>query len=226
MSGTTSYAAKQPKQGNGGEQWTEEQRNAFQAQWDNFAKKMAKRKAGQTRDFDAVCIYIGDAAPVTKEFKGEKSTTIRRDIKFELREAGLDMLRWQESSADNPFNDKTILHQLIVAVTGVVPRQEDGLTINFEDLLNKKVRVTIERQNNRKEGEENVRGGFYSKLRGVSPIFDDDDEEEAPAPPPTKKPTPLPKAALTPPKDAKKVAANPTPATPVESDDEPWEDED
>lgn len=212
----TNYAAKATKQG-GGVQWTEEQKNAYQACWDVFKTKMAKRRAGQTRDFDAVCIEIGPSAAVTREFKGVSSTTQRRDIKVELREPGLEMLRWQESSADNPFNDKTLLHQLIVAVTGIVPQQEEGLSIDFNDLLNRPIRVTIERQSDRSDGQ---RGGFYSKLRGISPRFDDDDDE-TPAP----APTPLPKAALTPPPANPKrvVPANPTPAT--QASEEPWDDD-
>lgn len=204
----TNYAARTTKQG-GGVQWTEEQKNAYQACWDVFKTKMAKRRAGQTRDFDAVCIEIGPSAAVTREFKGVSSTTQRRNIKVELREPGLEMLRWQESSADNPFNDKTLLHQLIVAVTGIVPQQEEGLSIDFNDLLNRPIRVTIERQSDRSDGQ---RGGFYSKLRGISPRFDDDDDE-TPAPAPTP-----------PPANPKRVVpANPTPAT--QASEEPWDDD-
>jgi len=215
----TNYAAKATKQG-GGVQWTEEQKNAYQACWDVFKTKMAKRRAGQTRDFDAVCIEIGPSAAVTREFKGVSSTTQRRDIKVELREPGLEMLRWQESSADNPFNDKTLLHQLIVAVTGIVPQQEEGLSIDFNDLLNRPIRVTIERQSDRSDGQ---RGGFYSKLRGISPRFDDDDETPAPAPAPKANPTlaaaPAKRSAAAP----KTSSAAISPAT--QASEEPWDDD-
>lgn len=188
------YAPRPKRQGGNGDgaEWTEEQKHAYTQQWDNFRVKMAKRSRGQTRDFDATVLLISEPFDEDKEFKGVTTKRRARTIKVQLAEPGLDMLRWQENSADNPFNDKTLLHKLIVAITGEKPDQEKGFAIAFDSLIGRKVRVTIEKQGERSDQQ---RGGFYSKLRNISPVFEDDDE--APAAP-VKKPLPERNAEVNP----------------------------
>lgn len=178
------YAPKVQRQyAGGGEEWTEDQKAEYQAQWDNYARLMAKRQEGQTRDFDATVFEVSDMHVVPNNFPGAKSATRNvRTIRVQLAQQGVDMLRFQGDSADNPFNDKTLLNQLIIAALGFTPKQEEGLEIDFNDLVGKRVRVTLEKQRQRTDGR---RGGFWTKLKAISPIFEDEDESFPTTPAPS-----------------------------------------
>lgn len=177
MSGTAAvYAPRAPRQQGTGEgaQWTEEQKAAYQKQWDNYTRLMAKRVQGQTRDFDAVVFRVEEPRDIPNNFPGaKKATRTVRKIGVQLAQPGVDMLRFYGDSADNPFNDKTLLNKLIIAAAGFTPKEEEGLSIDYSTLYGKRVRVTLEKQGPRSDGQ---RGGFWTGLKDIQPIFEDDDE--------------------------------------------------
>lgn len=171
------YAARAPRtKGTGtgeGAEWTEEQKEAYAQQWDNYTLLMAKRNQGDTRDFDCVIISIGEPHEVPNTFKDRKSDTRTvRTFGVQLTHPGVNMLRFFEDGADNPFNDKTLLYKAIRAVAGFTPNEEEGLDMDFDTLLNKPCRVTLQKQGKREDGK---RGGFWTKVKGFNPVFDDDD---------------------------------------------------
>lgn len=177
----TVYQPITKRQGGAGEgaNWTPEQKAAYQAQWDNYTRYMAKRQPGQTRDFDATIFCIDAPAERTETYQGVTTTKMKRRIGVQLAEKGVDMLRFYEYSADNPFNDKTLLNKVLNAC-GIFPKEEEGLTVDFNTLVGKRVRVTLEKQGPRTDGS---RGGFWTKLRDIQPVFEDDEPVlAAPAP--------------------------------------------
>ena len=86
------YPARTPRK-NGGAEWTQEQKDAYQKQWDTYRKKMAKVQPGQARDFNAVLIEITDLTPLKKTYNGVTTVKDRRIIWYQLTDPGLDMLR-------------------------------------------------------------------------------------------------------------------------------------
>lgn len=177
MTNPTVYAPREPRREGQGEQWTEEQKAAYQAQWDNYTFLMAKRQPGMSRDFPAVIQSIGEPHEAEKTYQGVTTKRTVRTIGVQLTTKGVDLLRFYEDSADNPFNEKTLLYQSILAAAGIKPDERKGLTIDFAELVGKPVRVTLEKQGPRNDGK---RGGFWTKLRAISPVFEDDDLPQTP----------------------------------------------
>ena len=171
------YPARQPRKG-GGAEWTQEQKDEYQRQWDNYRKRMAKVQPGQSRDFTARLIEITDLTPLQKTYNGVTTVKDRRIIWYQLVDPGLDMLRFRCDSADNPFLHKTKLNECLRA-HGVFPKEEEGLDIEFEDLCEQKAIITLQKGQENNDGRY---GGFYTNLVAIKPYFGDDDEEEAPAP--------------------------------------------
>lgn len=197
------YPKRAPRKG-GGAEWTEEQKAAYQKQWDNYRKKMAKVQEGQARDFNAVLIEISDLTPLKKTYNGVTTVKDRRIIWYQLTEPGLDMLRFRCDSADNPFFHKTKLNECLRA-HGVFPKEEEGLDIEFDDLYGQPAIITLQKGGENSDGKY---GGFYTNLVAIKPSFDDEEEEEDAPPPPPKK------------KAAKKAPA------PVEEEERaPWEED-
>ena len=207
------YAPRQPRKG-GGAEWTQEQKDEYQRQWDAYRKRMAKVQPGQARDFTARLIEITDLTPLQKTYNGVTTVKDRRIIWYQLVEPGLDMLRFRCDSADNPFFHKTKLNECLRA-HGVFPKEEDGLDIEFEDLYGQTAIITIQKGDNREDGKY---GGFYSNLIGIKPNFDDEEEEEEA--PPTK---PVARKAVAASGGTRKPQPKPAP---VEDETPPWDVDD
>lgn len=163
----------------GGQEWTDEQKLEYSEQWKRFAKLMASRPVGAKRNFKAAVLEVSD--PVLKERKFQGVSTVRkcRTIKVELREPGLDMLRFITDSADNVQNEKTALNHLYIAVTGETPPREGRFSYDVDDLEGAIVQAVIKKGPAREDGQ---RGGFYSDLVDFEGVYEDTGIEEELAP--------------------------------------------
>lgn len=207
MSATT-YGPPKQSSGNGGAAWTPEQRAAYANTESAFAVYMKNRNVGERRWFPAVILEIGEVHTIENTHPQATSKTRKvRTVKFELRgnplvalaggdAASPDGMRFQKDSADNPYNDKTLLNAICRATVGE-PDPKKPFTVNWQDLIGTAVEVEIEKQNPRSDGK---RGGFYSELKDVRRLIVDD----LPIVPGTPTGTIVPKA------------------TPAEDDSQPW----
>lgn len=216
MSGAVTYGVPKKSSGQGGVQWTPEQKAAYASVESAFARYMKNLSKGDIRSFDAVVLSISDSFPEENTFPGTPPGTMRdvRTVKIELQgnaavqledgsAASPDGMRWQKNSADNPFNDKTLLNMLLRATVGN-PDDRAPFTVDWNTLVGTPIRVDIQKQGPRNDGK---RGGFYSELKAIRRKVVDDLVFVKPA------------GQV----DTVRGAAQtvPTPATPVE-DDLPW----
>jgi hypothetical protein len=198
------YAARVKKQ-TSGQEWTQEQKDEYNQQWNvNFRKKMAKVQEGQSRDLNVELVEITDVQKLKRTYQNVTTEYDGRIIWVQATDKGIDMLRFRVNTADNPFYFKTMLNNVLRAC-GVFPKEEEGLDIEFEDLIGTRLIMTIMKQGERGDGKY---GGFYTKIVGFKPHFDDEDEDNEP------------------PVAVQKRAGLKAAQTPVEEAKAPWEDED
>lgn len=176
MSGAVTYGVPKKGSGKGGVQWTPEQKAAYADSERAFARYMKNLSKGEIRTFDAVLLEISEPFEEENTFPGVPKGTmaIRRSVKIELQgnpavqlddgtAASPDGMRWQKNSADNPFNDKTMLNMLLRATVGD-PDDTKPFTFDWNTLVGTAIRVDIQKQGPRNDGK---RGGFYSELKGI-----------------------------------------------------------
>lgn len=173
---TATYGVPKKSSGAGGAQWTPEQKAAYAESELAFARYMKNFAKGEIRTFDAVLLSISEPFEEENTYPGVPKGTMvtRRTVKIELRgnpavqlaeggAASPDGMRWQKNSADNPFNDKTLINQLLAATVGE-PDDTKPFTIDYSSLEGLPIRVDIQKQGPRNDGK---RGGFYSELKAI-----------------------------------------------------------
>lgn len=208
MARTTTAAPARPTNGpkDGGKQWTEEEKAAYQRQQERAFKNFGKYFAGQTDPktrvpFLAKVIEMEDE-PTTKDkgFGPFSGTT----VKVELVAPGVEGIRFVIDVTDNPDtikNPDSALNHLYRAATGKTVPNEGIFTWDTFEILHESVEggtgrlvmAVIQRGRDRNDGK---RGGLWSELKDFQPYiapptFEDDvDEEVHPPMPPHSLPKP------------------------------------
>lgn len=195
-----------------GKAFTPAEQEAYDTKWQLFVTKMKSRPVGGVRQFRGVITEITEPEEVANNYPGAlKKTRVIRRILAEITEPGLEGLRFQTDSADNPRNDKTKLYALYVAVfKEQPPAPYTRWAFDFDTMLNVPIMLTIEKGGPR---DDNKRGGIKAYLTGFDAVYED--EEDTRVTPPTTYVPPQPKTAVT-------SRPAPQPRVPVTDEDEPW----
>jgi hypothetical protein len=178
---------EEPRVGQGqgsGRQYTKEETAQYNAGWELFAKRMAKRVEGDTRTFRGYVERIGEPHDVPNTHPSAEPGAMRtiRDLRVVLSEPGLEQCAWVTDSADNIRNEKTKLYALYLAVTGVAPPPRwERFTWDTDELTGPEhpVNVIVQKGGPREDGK---RGGLKSYVKGFQRLYDDEEEEDT-APP-------------------------------------------
>jgi hypothetical protein len=182
MSNVVSYPEPKKASGTagGGEQWSEEDKAAYEAKWALFAKRLGNRPVKGTRNFRGVVRSIGPVQTVPNTFPGTPPGVMKqqRILVCEITEPGLEGLRFHTDTADNARNDKTRLYALVVAVTKQVPPEFGPFNLDLDSLCNVPVQLVIQKGKARDDGK---RGGLNAKVLGFEALYDE--EEDTPPPP-------------------------------------------
>lgn len=188
---------------------TPAQQAEFDAKYDAYGRLMAGRE-GRKRRFRGVVLKFSEQQEVPNTFPGTPPGTMKkvRDFVVELTEPGLEGCRFYGTTGDNPFNDKTLLNHLIVAVEGEAPPKYGKYNVDWEKLTTTEVWVELTKKKPRNDGKY---GGFWTKVSDFETIYDD----ELPAVAAVAVPAPAP---------TKRKAAAPTSIVVAEDDDLPFED--
>lgn len=183
MSNVVSYPEPKKASGTGtpagGEQWSEEDKAAYEAKWSLFARRMGNRPIKGTRNFRGVVKEIGPVQTVPNTYPGVPPGVMKqqRTLVCELTEPGLEGLRFHTDSADNARNDKTRLYALVVAVTKQVPPETGPFNLDLDSLCNVPVQLVIQKGKAREDGK---RGGLQAKVAGFEALYEEEGEEEVP----------------------------------------------
>jgi hypothetical protein len=194
MTRTTTAAAARPTSGpkDGGKQWTEEEKAAYNRQQERAFKNFGKYFAGQadpkTRvPFLAKVIEMEDE-PTTKDkgFGPFTGTT----VKVELVAPGVEGIRFVIDVTDNPDtikNPDSALNHLYRAATGKTVPVSGVFTWDTAEILHesveggsgKLVMAVIQRGKDRNDGK---RGGLWSELKDFQPYiappsFEEEEED-------------------------------------------------
>jgi hypothetical protein len=199
MRQTSGNAKPRTNSANGGEQWTEAQKAAYQqAQakaFRNFAKYFEGQPDSDVRiGFLAKVIEISDEPHETTNRFGTHITTL---VKVELVDKPVAGIRFQAELTDNPDtiqNPKAAMNHLYKAATGKEVPEFGKFEWDTSDILHESVEgghgrlvmAIIKRGGDRDDGQ---RGGLWSELRDFGPYIpaptfeDEEDVTEAPSQP-------------------------------------------
>jgi hypothetical protein len=178
---------EEPRVGQGqgtGRQYTEEETAKYNAGWELFAKRMAKRVEGDTRTFRGYVERIGEPHDIPNTHPSAAPGSMRtvRDLRVVLSEPGLEQCAWVTDSADNIRNEKTKLYALYLAVTGTAPPPRwERFTWDTDELTGPthEVNVVIQKGGPREDGK---RGGLKSYVKTFQRLYEDEDDVVLSAP--------------------------------------------
>lgn len=157
--------------GPGGKQYSEEDRAAYAAKWENFASYFKRTPVGQTREVRGRITRIVGPMPMTSEYQGQKTHFTGFDLEGELRHPGMEGLRFNISGIKMSLHPKAKLNHLYSAVTGEeVP---DSGAVDFEPAVvgTRDVNFVIKKGKPRPAGDTK-RGGFYANVVDFAPNYD------------------------------------------------------
>jgi hypothetical protein len=154
----------------------------YQEKWDNYAKLFARTPVGKSKFLRGRLYEIRGIVP-DKPFTFNGKTTLKDafELKFELREKGMEGLRfWLDITVPkegNPIDPRSYLYSLITSVTGVAPDETESFILNPHELTRRDIMLEIRKgpvNRPKDDGTPNPkRGGFYSKIVDFTVVDDD-----------------------------------------------------